>query len=106
MSKSRRVTKSAVVRKSLSASNGHWDQWIEPGGVAYLSQMFLPSHFVIKSHGPGYVGLHALAGDDMQLSPGTVRATFFRDVRVENLSATATRIEFEFLPLGSDFSQG
>jgi hypothetical protein len=90
-----------------STLNGHWDQWIEPKGVAYLTQTFQPYHAIIKNHGPAYVRLYALRGDDMHLPPGKVRGTFFQEnLRVENLSATKPAlIEFEFVPLSADFGE-
>ena len=44
--------------------------------------------------------LIAHQGDEMDLSPGTVRATYARDtITVKNTGKRRTWIEFEFIPI-------
>jgi hypothetical protein len=84
----------------VDRSGTFWTQSIEPKGAALLSQTLLPSHFIIKNHGPETVRLVAEQGDLMDLSPGTVRITYAHGtVRVENRSEKSVLIEFEVLPI-------
>lgn len=81
-------------------SGGHWTQSLEPNGSAFLSQMLGPAWFVVKNHGPDRIMLIAHQGDEMDLSPGTVRATYARDtITVKNTGKRRTWIEFEFIPI-------
>ena len=78
----------------------NWTQWIDAGGVAFLSQVLPRSIFVLKNHGPESVELIAQHVDLMTLSAGAVRATYaYGTVTVKNKSAKRIMIEFEFLPI-------
>jgi hypothetical protein len=80
-------------------SGRFWTQRIEPKGAALLAQTLMPSHFVIKNHGPGPVSLVAHDGDLMDLPPGAVRATYARGtITVKNTGEKSVLIEFDFLP--------
>ena len=95
--------KSAVPHHVTTLDGRHgkfWTMWIEPRGAALLSQTLRPCHFVIKNHGSYNLRLVALGGDLMDLSAGTVRATYARGtITVENKGEKWVLIEFEFLPI-------
>jgi hypothetical protein len=59
-----------------------------------------PCIFVVKNHGPNNVRVVAEYGDQMDLAPGTVRATYTAGkVTVENMGEALVTIEFDFLPV-------
>lgn len=91
-----------VVPSCTAASescNGHWMQWIEPKGAAFITQTFGPIYFVIKNHGSNDVMLMAQNGDLMDLAPGAVRASYaYGTITVENRGEKRVLIEFDFLP--------
>jgi hypothetical protein len=91
-----------VVPSRTAASesrNGHWMQWIEPKGAAFITQTFGPIYFVMKNHGSNDVMLMAQNGDLMDLAPGAVRATYaYGTITVENRGEKRVLIEFDFLP--------
>lgn len=77
-----------------------WTQWIEPKGAALLSQTLGPIYFVIKNCGSNNVMLMAQNGDEMDLPPGAVRATYAHGtITVENRGEKSVLIEFDFLPI-------
>jgi hypothetical protein len=60
----------------------------------------MPCHFVIKNHGPETVRFFAEHGDHLDLSAGSVRATYAGStITVENGSEKWVLIEFDFLPI-------
>ena|SRR5208282_1278409 len=92
--------KHVVPSPALEGRTGHWTQWIEPRGVAFLAQRLTPCHFHIKNHGPEPVRFFAEHGDHLDLSAGKVRATYASStITVENGSEKWVLIEFDFLPI-------
>jgi len=92
--------KHEVPSPALEARTGHWSQWIEPRGVAFLAQRLTPCHFHIKNHGPEPVRFFAEHGDHLDLPAGKVRATYASStITVENESEKWVLIEFEFVPI-------
>jgi hypothetical protein len=84
---------------ALEDRTGHWTQWIEPRGAALLSQILGPIYFVIKNRGQDNVFLMAQHGEQVDLGPGRVRATYAAGtITVENRSEKWVLIEFDFLP--------
>jgi hypothetical protein len=85
---------------ALESRTGHWTQWIQPNGVAFLAQNLMPVHFVIKNAGTESVRLFAEQGVQMDLPAGTVHATYAAGhITVENRSDKWVLIQFEFLPI-------
>jgi hypothetical protein len=106
--KSKSTKNSHKAKQAKSAGNGggpnvptgKWSQLIKPKGAALLSQTLGPIHFVIKNCGSNNVMLMAQQGDQMDLSPGAVRATYARGtITIENWGEKPALIEFEFLPI-------
>ena len=84
----------------LEGRTGHWTQWIEPRGMAYLAERLTPCHFHIKNHGPELVRFFAEHGDHLDLSAGKVRATYASGtITVKNGGEKWVLIEFDFLPI-------
>jgi hypothetical protein len=87
-------------RRPESPTGRFWTQWIEPKGVAFLSQTLGPIHFAIKNHGPEHVGLYAEQGVRMDLPAGKAHATYAAGhITVENRSEKWVLIEFDFYPI-------
>jgi hypothetical protein len=104
MSKSSKKVKKAKLtghgRSPEGPTGRFWTQWIEPKGIAFLSQTLTPGHFVIKNHGPEGVWLFAAQGVRMDLPAGKVHATYAAgNITVENRTEKWVLIEFDFLPI-------
>jgi hypothetical protein len=104
MSKSSKKVKKAKLtghgRRPEGPTGRFWTQWIEPKGIAFLSQTLTPGHFVIKNHGPEGVWLFAEQGVRMDLPAGKVHATYAAgNITVENRTEKWVLIEFDFLPI-------
>jgi hypothetical protein len=107
--KRKSVKNSHKAKQAKSAAHGEgpegpsgrfWTQWIEPKGAALLSQTLGPIHFVIKNLGAYTIRLVAQYGDQMDLPPGKVRATYAAStITVENKGEKWVLIEFEFYPV-------
>jgi hypothetical protein len=86
-------------RRPEGPTGRFWTQWIEPKGIAFLSQTLTPGHFVINNHGPEGIWLFAEQGVRMDLPAGKVHATYAAgNITVENRTEKWVLIEFNFLP--------
>ena len=91
-------------------SGRFWTQWIEPWGVALLSQTLGPVYFVVKNRGPNDIWLAAQCSDLMDVRAGDVRATYAYGT-ITVLARAATYRSIVAVPLlheknpadGSDF---
>jgi hypothetical protein len=104
MSKSSKKVKKAKLSGQGRGPEGptgrFWTQWIEPKGVAFLSQTLTPCHLLIKNHGPEAIRFFAEQGDHLDLPADKVRATYAAGtITAENKSDKWVLIEFELLPI-------
>jgi hypothetical protein len=101
MKHSKKAKPIRVRREPSELSRVHWWQEIQPRGAALLGIALQPFLFIVKNLGSHGVRLRTSRGDDVEISPGVVRAIYIEgDLRVENHGESRVVVEFDFVPVG------